>query len=333
MSLRVVKQGHLSALQDAGRYGYQYLGINPGGAMDLAAARVANLLVGNDGREAVIELHYPASSFLFNEDALIAFSGADFSATINDQPVPLNTPVVVSKYSVLQFLKYISGRCCYLAVRDSFEIPKWLNSYSTNLRAKAGGYEGRFLKKDDTVLFRKKNHYSSLLNGKDFIVLPWHSDVSFLYSTNTLFRICTGAEYDQLSASGKEALLSSNYVITPQSDRMGYRMKGESLQMESTKEMISTAVSRGTIQLLPDGQLIILMADHQTTGGYPRVGHVISADLPALSQLGPNRSLKFQMISYEAAEDLWLYQRHQLQILQSACIFQLQNYFATHEQY
>src|SRR5215831_6124745 len=123
MSLKVIKHGTLDTIQDLGRYGFQFMGINPGGVMDVVAAQAANMLVGNSVAEAVIELHFPAAAILFEHDALIALSGGDFEAVLNDCFIPLNTPVIVTKYSVLQFTKYNRGARCYLAVHGGFNLP------------------------------------------------------------------------------------------------------------------------------------------------------------------------------------------------------------------
>src|SRR6266487_2320422 len=149
MSVLVIKQGLLDTMQDAGRYGYQHLGINPCGAMDIVAATIANMLAGNNKDEAVIELHYPASSFLFEDDCMIALSGADFQATINNELIPVSTSVMVSNGSVLEFTQYRRRTRCYLAVHGGWDIDHWLNSYSTNIKAIGGGYYGRALKKND----------------------------------------------------------------------------------------------------------------------------------------------------------------------------------------
>ncbi|HYV94195.1 MAG TPA: biotin-dependent carboxyltransferase family protein [Chitinophagales bacterium] len=340
MSIRILKPGLSDSFQDLGRYGFQYLGINPGGAMDPVAAQVANMLAGNDVHEAVIEMHFPASSFLFKEDALIALSGADFNATLNEQEIPLCTPIVVRKFSVMQFINYRHGGRCYLAVHGGFDIPKWLDSYSTHLKAKAGGFHGRCLDKDDELLFRRKqtddkkqasdnsSHGAAQLsdaipNGKDHRVLSWKADTSSVYNSPGIIRICEGSEFKRLTNASRELLTSSSFTITRQSDRMGYRMSGASLHTENAQQLISSAVTKGTIQLFPDGQIIILMADHQTTGGYPKIAHVISADIPKLAQLLPGAAIQFQMIEHSEAEELLFQQHRYLQVLQSACTLHL----------
>ena len=153
MSIKIIKQGLFDTIQDAGRYGYQHLGINPGGAMDEIALSVANMLVGNNMHEAVLELHFPAPVIQFEKACVIALSGADFSATINDQNIPLNTAIVVATATQLSFRQYKKGARCYLAIHGGWEASKWLNSCSTNTKVKAGGLNGRLLKKNDVIQF------------------------------------------------------------------------------------------------------------------------------------------------------------------------------------
>ena len=157
MSLKVIKAGLLDSIQDAGRYGYQHLGINPGGVMDRYSLQAINILLSNSPGEAVIEMHFPAPAFLFEQAAMIALGGADFHATINGEPIPSWHPVIVNKNSVLHFEKRIKGGRGYLAVKHGFDIQPWLGSASTNLKAGAGGFRGRALQKEDSIPFKKKN--------------------------------------------------------------------------------------------------------------------------------------------------------------------------------
>ena len=155
MSIKIIKAGILDTIQDLGRHGYQHLGINPGGAMDKYAMQVTNSLVGNQPGEAVIELHFPASVFLFTQPALIALGGAEFSASINGEPVPNLHAIIVCKNDVLQFHRPLYGERAYLAMSGGLVIDQWMNSYSTHLKANAGGFHGRSLQKDDEILFRQ----------------------------------------------------------------------------------------------------------------------------------------------------------------------------------
>ena len=325
MAIRILKAGLLDTIQDAGRYGYQHLGINPGGAMDIAAMHLANTLVGNDLNEAVLEMHFPAAEIVFEETAVIALSGADFTAEINGQIVPLLHPVIVQKNTVLRFKKNQSGASVYLALKGGCTTQTWLHSNSTHLKAKVGGFEGRALKKNDKLLFKQKNNFLFPVNELGSKVLQWsiHPDDFYLKGP---VQFIPGAEYHSLNKLSQQKLETTGFIISQQSDRMGYRLKGDSLSLSSPKEMISTAVPRGTMQLLPDGQMIILMADHQTTGGYPRIGHVITAGFAALAQMRAGEKMHFQKTTLQEAEDLLWVQERNLQQLQNACNFRLNEY-------
>ena len=330
MSIKIIKQGIADTIQDGGRFGHQHLGINPTGAMDIIAAQTANMLVGNNLNDAVIELHFPAAAFLFEQQTMIALSGADFSAVINDITVPVNTPVIVQKNCVLQFKKVKEGARCYFSVKGGFNMPQWLNSYSTNLKANAGGYFGMYLHKNNVLNLNEILNYSSLLKNNDCIVLNWKADIKILYKQHYIINIIKGNEYEWLNESSKKIFTSSSFIITSKSDRMGYRMINEKLIPNHDRELLSTGVTKGTIQLLPDGQLIILMADHQTTGGYPRIEHVISADISSLAQYSFNSSVQFKLINQQEAEGIFYKQYQYLQQLQNACTFRLQEYLSKH---
>lgn len=321
MSLTIIKPGILDTIQDLGRAGYSRLGINPGGAMDRYAAQVANMLVGNDTLEAVIEIHFPGAQFLFEQNTLISITGGDFNAMLNDEPVPLWHPVVVRKNAVLHFPGLQYGGRCYLAIHGGLSLNKWLNSYSTHLKAGAGGFHGRKLEKGDEIPFRESRiYFAGLLKpGREFEVLKWKVDTGNTYRHPNEIYIIKGNEWDQLTPQSQEHMLEDNFIIHPFSDRMGYQLKGVDLKRAHHTEMVSSGVSFGTIQLLPNGQLIVLMADHQTTGGYPRVGHVISAHLPKLAQLRPSDCIHFKITDIATAENLLIAQQQELNILQRAC--------------
>jgi antagonist of KipI len=322
MNLRIIKTGVLDTLQDAGRYGWQHLGINPGGAMDKLSAGIANILVGNNANDAVIELHFPASAFFFEQPALIAISGADFSASLNGDEIPRLQPVLVSKYSILQFQRVKSGARAYLAVYGGLDVHPWLNSCSTNLKATAGGYKGRVLQKDDEIGLRSRIDFSSLLGKKEFATMSWKTEDDPVINNEEVL-VLPGNEWEQVTDKSKKRFLHQSFMVTSQSDRMGYRLKGKSLSTENGEEVVSSAVNFGTVQLLPDGQLIILMADHQTTGGYPRVAHVISAHHPRLAQMKAGDGIRFRVTDQKTAEELFIRQQQHLLQLQNACKFKL----------
>ncbi len=323
MSIVIIKPGLFTTIQDEGRRGFQHLGINPNGAMDTCAMKTANALVLNDVSEAVLEFYFPAPVLQFNQPAFIALSGADFTAEINGIDIPINQPVFIPSNTLLQFKSKKWGQVAYLSVQGGFDLSEWLNSYSTNVKAAVGGFEGRILKQGDSIELNLKNTSSG--NSKDYSVMPWKASVKPFYHTKAL-RFIPGHELDNLTASSQEMLTAADFSILPQSDRMGYRLQGPTLELANKKEMISTAVTKGTIQLLPNGQCIVLMADHQTTGGYPRIAHIISADFPSLAQKGINDTIQFIPTTIEEAEKSLILQRQHLQQLTNACILQLDAY-------
>ena len=322
--MKVIKAGILDTIQDNGRYGNQHLGINPSGAMDKYAMQVTNMLAGNKPGEAIIEMHFPAAVFMFTQPALIALGGADFSASINGEPVPPLHAIIVGKNDVLQFHKPVNGARVYLAVSGGLLADNWMNSYSTHLKAKAGGYQGRNLRKDDELLLRQSFFHS--VQQEDFIVLPWQADTKWREESKEIL-ILPGNEWQWLTNETKENFTMTSFVITQQSDRMGYRLNNIPLHSTTNEEVVSSAVSFGTIQLLPDGGLIVLMADHQTTGGYPRVAHVISAHHSKLAQMKAGDKIQFRFTNQQTAEELLIKQQQHLLQLQNACTFKLQEYF------
>jgi len=213
-----------------------------------------------------------------------------------------------------------------MAVKGGFKCTKWLNSYSTNLKAEAGGIEGRKLLKDDVIELIDKYDFLKILGDNDFRILPWKANESWDEINNNEIFVLPGPEWDWLDVGTQQKFLSATFDITNNSDRMGYRLSGEVLHSVKKEELISSAVCFGTIQLLPDGQLIILMADSQTTGGYPRIGTVISAHLSRLAQLKPGEKIKFSFADHPVAESLILKQQLHLLQLQNACTFRLENF-------
>jgi antagonist of KipI len=322
MGLEVIKAGIADSIQDDGRYGYQHLGVNPNGSMDVKAMQIANALVGNTLNEAVIELRFPASSFHFHKTAFIALSGANFLAILNGIKIPTHQAILVPAGSDLKFSKLISGSYGYLAIRGGFQLKSWLGSKSTNVKANVGGVAGSFLRKGDKIELKTHPHEVHVIQ-----VLPWRANVSIFYSEKKNIRSLVGHELDWLTKKSQADFLKEKFTINPQSDRMGYRLKGVPLKQSKKQELLSTAVTFGTVQLLPNGELILLMADHQTTGGYPRIAHVISADRSALVQCRHNDKITFQWVSREEAEELAVEQANYIKQLQLGCRYKLVEFF------
>ena len=330
MTLKIVKAGMLDSIQDRGRFGYQQVGINPTGVMDKYAAVIANILVGNNYNEPVIEIHFPGATIFFDQPTIIALSGADFNASINEIQIPINHPVIVNKNTTLQFHSLKNKSRCYLAIKGGMKLSKWLNSYSTNLKAEAGGFSGRRLLKDDVIELNQPLHPNETDESDPiaigFKILPWQANEEFGIDDSEPLMVLQGAEWDWLDKNSQEKFLRNPFFISHNSDRMGYRLASEPLHVISKTELVSSAVSFGSIQLLPDGQLIILMADNQTTGGYPRLGNIISAHLPMLAQMKAGDKIQFKFTDHQTAEGFIVKQQQHLTQLEIACKLRLENY-------
>ena len=317
MSLLLKKSGILTTIQDLGRHEFRRFGINPNGVMDTAAARLINILLGNDENEGVFEMHFPAPLIVFEANALFATGGGDFTSTLDDRRVENWQTFFAKKGSVLKFAGKRSGNRSYLAVKGGFKIPEWLGSSSTNLAAKIGGFEGRKLESGDRITFKEKiKRHRTNMNLRISAGLIPH------YSSFPTIRVIAGAEFGYLSEKGRKLFLEQDITISKDSNRMGFRLTGQPIALAKPQELISSAVNFGTIQLLPDGQLIILMADQQTSGGYPRIAHVITHDLPLLAQVGTNDKVAFHLVAVEEAEKLAFAYEKELNFLRVGCKFQ-----------
>ena len=319
MSIKIIKPGMAATIQGAARSGYRGMGIGSSGAMDNFAMEVANYLSGNKSSAAVIEINFPAPEILFLQNTFISITGANFNAAINDSSVPNWTLVFVKKNSILQFKKPLHGARAYIAVQGGWQATEWLGSYSTHLKAAAGGYHGRALQKDDVIESAATDVYFD-----QHKIFSWHiSEIELdkMYHPANSIRCIKGIEWDLLEDAAKRSFQKNDFIISDQSDRMGYRLNGPSLLLNQSTELISSATDAGIIQLLPDGNCIVLMADHQTTGGYPRIASVIKADLPKLAQAEAGRAIHFKMVSLQEAEDAFIQQQKTLREIKTACHF------------
>jgi antagonist of KipI len=324
MSIKIIKPGVLATVQDEGRHGLRNIGVGSSGAMDIFAMQTANYLCGNDQMVAVIEINFPAPEILFQHGAVISLTGADLAATIDEKPIPVWTTVFVKKDAVLKFKQSLSGAKTYLAVHGGWEAAKWMNSYSTHLKLAAGGHHGRALQKDDVI-----NFAAGQMVFAENKILTWcisQNELNKIYAPENSIRCIKAVEYDSLDEVSKQRFELNDFNISNQSDRMGYRLTGNNLLAMQTETLISSAVDAGIIQLLPDGNCIVLMADHQTTGGYPRIAAVIKADLPKLAQLSAGKKISFTTVGIKEAEDALISMQEQLEELRSACRFHLEKY-------
>jgi antagonist of KipI len=310
MSLFFLKSGILTTIQDLGRIGYRRFGINPNGTMDRTAARLINILLANDENSAVLEMHFPAPEIEFEENTFFIVGGADFGAQLNGERIENWKAFYAEKNSVLRFTEKISGNRGYLSIKNGFRAQKQLGSASTNLTAKFGGFNGEKLQKNERLFFNRTE-----INHKIRTNLRISDSLIPFYSRFPTVRVVAGAEFESLTAFGEQTFRNENFRVAPNSDRMGFRLAGKPIFKLEKKEVISSAVGFGTVQLFPDGQLIILMADAPTSGGYPRVAHVIETDLPLVAQLGAGDKIAFHLISQAEAENLLIDFENNLQFL------------------
>jgi biotin-dependent carboxylase-like uncharacterized protein len=305
MSITVIKPGLLSSFQDLGRHGYQHLGVPVGGAMDARAHRLANMLVGNDTDCATLEVTLSGPTLQFDQPACIAITGALLQPALNGRPVPNSRPLVVRPGDVLTFGQRQQGLRAYIAWHGGIELDYALESCSTYLRGKMGGYHGRALQKGDTLVLLKNlqnAHLDALAKAlwDQKIYLP----AALTPQPRTTVRAMRGAHTPLFTDTSLNDFFSRTYRIGAQSERMGYRLDGPALALREPAQLLSEATSFGTVQVPADGQPIVLMADRQSTGGYPKIAHVASADLPLIAQSMPGDELSFTEISLDQAQEL-----------------------------
>ncbi|MDB5197331.1 MAG: biotin-dependent carboxyltransferase family protein [Flaviaesturariibacter sp.] len=323
MSLRIIKAGLFDSIQDGGRWGHQHLGINPGGWMDRYSAQLANALLGKRLSAVLLELTFPAATILFESATIICLTGAHFSPTINGWPIPMNQPTYLPPNSLLEFTHQQNGRWCYLSLIHDLQTKNWLGSYSTNIRISAGGHKGRTLHKEDRLLYTEELQLN-VPYPNEIKKLNWQESQAMEWGEQP-FSFIKGAEWLWLAQEGREVFEKTVFAISRQSDRMGYRLSGSPIPVNTQVQLVSSAVCAGTVQLLPNGQLIVLMADHQTTGGYPRIGYITAADLSHLAQCQPGHLLKFREVNLAEAEQKQSNLQKYLQGLKNACTFKMQN--------
>lgn len=331
MSIKVIKPGLLTTVQDLGRFGYQKYGVITSGAMDSFALRVANLLVQNEEGEAGLEMTMLGPSLYFEEDTLIAICGADLSATIKDKKVPLWQAIIVRGGNILKFNQPKRGSRSYLAVAGGFALEREMGSRSTYLRAELGGFRGRVLKAEDVLHKREPNEcvmrqVSFLAKTDEDLFFPVTRPVSQYvlpnYTQEPLIRVTKGAHHHLFDRASQQRFYTDPYHISPQSDRMGYRLTGTSLQLEKPVDLVSEAVMFGTIQVPADGQPIVLMADCQTTGGYPKIAQVITTDLAVLAQVRVGGTIRFHELSLAEAQRRYLEREKEIEWLKAGIMLE-----------
>lgn len=325
MSLSVETPGLLSTIQDLGRSGYQHLGVGPGGALDEVSHRIANRIVGNPASSSTLEMTLSGPTLRFDDDTLIALCGGDLSATIGDQPLPTWRPVFIRAGVCLRFGKAVQGARAYLAVGGGFQIPPVMGSVSTHLAGHFGGFQGRPLRKGDRLDLGPgpEGLYPSLRRRfqggtAPFLGSDWFSSAAreLDFTRPATLGLIPGPQWAMMTTTSREALLASTFRVGSQSSRMALHVEGATLALDTELEMISSGVATGTLQLPPDGRPLLLLADRQTTGGYPRLGELASVDLPVAAQLRPGEALRFERTDVESAQRLLLQRKARLRDLE-----------------
>ncbi|NGZ77220.1 5-oxoprolinase subunit C family protein [Saccharibacillus alkalitolerans] len=314
MTITVLMPGMQTTVQDLGRAGYQKYGVVAGGAADPYALRVANLLVGSDEGAAGLEITLSGPTLRFGRDTLVAVTGGDLSPSVNGAPLPMWRPALLPAGAELRFGAAKSGCRAYLAIAGGFDVPPVMGSRGTYLRAGIGGFEGRELRAGDVLAPGEPGEASLRLarrlsgaEGETFAATSWYADNRYIPPGRTALavRAVRGPEFDAFSAGSRQAWFSRAFEATPQCDRMGCRLTGPPLAPERPLEMLSEAVAPGTVQVPPDGNPILLLADRQTAGGYPRIAQIAAVDLPVAAQLRPGQRISFYEITAEEAEKLY----------------------------
>ena len=305
MSISVLRPGALTTVQDSGRHGYQHLGLCPGGAMDPVALRFANALVGNSPDEAALEITILGPELTFQKAALVALCGGEFRGDF-----PKHRPVLLAAGARVAIGRAERGARAYLAVAGGFPFDPVLGSRSTYLPGRFGGFQGRALKRGDVLPLHPKVsslslvRFSALKNTRDGSV-RWHAPpVTLPEREPVLLHALEGQHFASFDVASQRAFYDAVWRISPESNRMGFRLVGPSLSRSESSEILSGPTCLGTVQVPGNGAPIALMADHQTTGGYPRIAEIASADVPRLAQLAPGGTLRFARCSLEMAVEL-----------------------------
>ncbi len=292
--IEILRAGIQTTVQDLGRCGHRHLGIAQSGALDAPAMQLANRLVGNAATLAGLEITRSAVEIRFHRPTIFALCGADFFASLDGVMI---SPAWRNRCAAGQVLKIpepisdASTMRTYLAVDGGIAVPEFLGSRATDLQGKFGGFEGRALKKGDRLPLGLANHGEQHARRFGTLQPLWTSEI----------RVLPGPEYAQFSTVACDKFWNQPWTVSSVSNRMGYRLRGPVLARETGGDLRSHAVLPGVIQVPPNGQPIVLLADAQTTGGYPRIGVVIAADLWKAAQAPPDTQLRFRQIDLAGA--------------------------------
>jgi antagonist of KipI len=309
MNIVLRSAGFLTTVQDLGRTGFRRSGVSLSGALDAHALRVANVLVGNEENAAGFEATFGTVRLAFADDRLVAWCGGAFSIRVGEGSLRPGHVRFVGKDEELTMIAPNSGGRAWLAISGGIDVPLVLGSRSTDLRGNFGGHQGRAVRDgDELALSVKEGRFTNRpkRNGGLEPAAPWGAPAIWaaLENRNPVLRIVRGADWDRFTGGAQRSLVNSAFTVTPDSDRMGARLDGPVLERIESSDLLSEAVVPGTLQVPPNGQPILLLSDCQTIGGYPKIAHVITVDLPIAAQLWPGDAVRFQELSVEEARRL-----------------------------
>lgn len=307
-TITILQPGLLTTIQDLGRWGFQSIGMPVAGVMDEYATRVGNLLLGNAENTPVLEITLLGPVLRFEQHTLFAITGGDFQPRLNEQPITNWTVYPAQAQDVLSFAGLRSGCRAYLAVAGGFCVEQVMGSASTYLRGKLGGYHGRALKAGDVLMIG-----TTSANGT---FAPFALPAEYWPEDRDTLRVILGPQDDAFTAQGLATFFSSEYTITNEADRMGYRLDGPKIEHVRGADIISDGITLGAIQVPAHGTPIIMLADRQTTGGYAKIANVITVDMPAIAQKKPGDRIRFEQVSVQEAQGLYRQRQARLKQLQ-----------------
>jgi antagonist of KipI len=290
-SLRVVRPGMLTTVQDLGRWGYQASGVPVAGPMDEYAHRLANRLVKNADDAAALEVTLIGPELEASGELVCAVAGARFELTVSDAAVEMHEVFIVPDGARLRFGPRSAGARATLAVRGGIDLAPVFGSRATSIISRMGPFGGRAVAAGDHLPIGRSTESPHPMAGQPMTMPVGGARV----------RVLVGPHEHRFTADALETLLRSRYTVTPQSNRMGYRLEGPPLAHAGSADILSDATPIGSLQVPASGQPILLMADRQTTGGYPKIATVISADLPLAGQLAPGDWIEFAACTREVA--------------------------------
>lgn len=299
-SFRVLKPGPLTTVQDCGRKGYMAWGVPESGAADGFSLRAANLLAGNPGTSAALEITLGGFKAEFISAAVIALYGGLCRAELDGRPLGAGEALRVEAGAILDIGTITRGARVYLAARGGIDVPEVLGSKATYLKASLGGYKGRALKSGDELICGPSEEAIPLFRAKDRTGTP---SLDRLEDGTCLLRVITGTMPERFEEGELQRLTGGEYTVSPECDRMGIRLSGPAIRHTRGADILSGGIEPGAVQVPGSGSPIILMADRQTTGGYTKICSVISADRPKLGQLRPSDRVRFNVVDVVKAHE------------------------------